>query len=462
MKRLYSFILFLSLLCMLSRAISISSRSSLARLLLKKASQNPCPSETEVSNPPEGCIWLFEDYSKRFEICEDAPDFRQYNFDKLPISIQLNSNTNIALYSEYNYTGEFRVYNVSGSYKLLDFLCMASSAKFIINQDNTNADCLSLYSSPPEGCVWLFEDYYKRFEVCEDTPDFRSYNFDKLPISIQLNPNTKIALYSDYNYAGESKVFSTSGSFQLLDFLCMASSLKFIYSYTIRGYIKNGVTNEIFSSSDLQAVSIVFTNVNTGQSYPAEINSNSTYVVHLTEKGLYQRNSSMTNKINTGTTIDIASSSDESTSENTVYFSDVIRGWRAILSWNTAQDLDTHMYLPDNTHVYWRKKNSTDGCVKLDIDDQTGKGPETLTIDFLASSAPKSGSYKYFVRSYSNLPLNTSEAKVVVYHGDTQIGEYRPPLENPNINWYVFRVEYNASSGTDEYFEVNRYQANLS
>lgn len=312
--------------------------------------------------------------------------------------------------------------------------------------------------SPASGCVWLFEDYVTKVEVCEDNPDLRGVEFDKRPLSIQLGEDTTVTLFSDYNYSGETRVFNTSGSYQLLDFLCQTSSVKFPskITYTVRGYIKNALTNAVFSADDLQSVSVTFTDSN-GVSYSATINTeNSTYVVQLPALGTYTRNGTMTDKVPAGTSIDVTGNSDESVSKNTIFFAEVINGWRAVLSWNTVQDLDTYVYLPDKTKVWYRKKVSTDATVKLDIDDRTGTGPETTT--FYLDSAQ--GSYKYFINSYSRLPLNTSEAKVVVYHGAYQIAELTPPTGPSKTYWYVFRID--ANNGSEEYVEANSYSATIS
>lgn len=312
-------------------------------------------------------------------------------------------------------------------------------------------------SGPAEGCVWLFEDYVTKVEVCDDTPNLGVLSFDKLPLSIQLGENTKVTLFSDYNYAGGSRVFNTSGSYQLLDFLCQTSSVLFHHKeiYTIRGYIKNALTGKVFSSSDVSSgsITVIFTDSN-GNQYPATIiPSNSTYYVELPALGTYSRNGTMTGKVATGTTISVAGSTDETTSANTVYFSEIIKGWRAVLSWNTVTDMDTFVLNPQNVKVWYRKK--TDGSVvTLDVDDRTGAGPETLTFNFDSSS---SGSYKYYINNYRNLlPLNATESKVVVYHGAYQIAEITPPQgQTPLAYWYVFRID--ANKGTEEYVEQNTY-----
>lgn len=313
-------------------------------------------------------------------------------------------------------------------------------------------------STPSKGCVWLYKDFATKVEVCDNTPSLATLNFDKLPLAIRLGNDTKVTLFSNYNYSGNSRVYNTSGRYQLLDFLCQTSSVFFKNkeTYTIRGYIKNALTGKVFASSDLGSVSINFTD-STGAKFPATIiASNSTYYVQLPSLGKYSRNGTMTGKVPTGTTIDVTASSDESAAVNTVYFSEVVKGWRAVLSWNTKQDLDTFVITPSNSQVWY--KNKTDGgAITLDVDDRTGAGPETLTFNFSSTS---SGSYRYYINSFSKLPLNTSESKVVVYHGSYQIAELTPPSGTALTYWYVFRID--ANKGTEQYVEINKYVSSLS
>lgn len=310
---------------------------------------------------------------------------------------------------------------------------------------------------PAEGCVWLFQDYATKIEVCDDTPDLGALSFDKLPRTIQLGEDTKVTLYSDYNYAGGAREFNASGSYLLTGFLCKTSSVLFHRKvvYTIRGYVKNAMTGKLFASSELGSVSIIFTD-SSGVQYPATINAeNSTYVVVLPAVGEYLRNGTMTDKVPTGTKINVEGSSDETSNSNTVIFSEVTTGWRAVLTWNTAQDLDTIVVTPKPLKIWWRKK--TDGTVTLDVDDRYGPGPETLTLNL---GATNSGAYKYYIDSWSNKPLNSSEAKVVLYHGSYQIAELTPPTDQVALEyWYVFKIT--ANKGTEEYTEVNQYTNTL-
>ncbi len=75
-----------------------------------------------------------------------------------------------------------------------------------------------------------------------------------------------------------------------------------------------------------------------------------------------------------------------------------------VLSWGaTPRDLDSHLVTPSingtSYHVYYSSKGSDTGApfAKLDVDDTTGYGPETLTIYQIFS-----GTYKYYVYNFAN------------------------------------------------------------
>lgn len=320
--------------------------------------------------------------------------------------------------------------------------------------------------APAEGCLWLFTDYVTYIQVCANNPDLRTVSFDKLPLAVQVGPNTNASLYDNYNYQGNTRFFGTPGYYQLLDFLCSTSSVGVksnrvvIVNYNIRGYIKNALTNLVFSSDQISGghVSVIFTS-SSGQNYSSTINAaNSTYSIQL-PPGNYTRWAIMDSMVQATTSITVvANDSLETVAQNSVLFSTVITGWRAVLSWNTVQDLDTYVLTPSGDKVWYNKKTSTDGSVNLDIDNRNGSGPETLTFNFTKTSA---GTYKYFVNSYTKLPLEQSQSKVVLYHGNGQVAEVQPPPAPSKTYWAVFQISV-VANGAQTYSLINQYQDALS
>ncbi|MFZ1397799.1 MAG: carboxypeptidase regulatory-like domain-containing protein, partial [Candidatus Promineifilaceae bacterium] len=80
---------------------------------------------------------------------------------------------------------------------------------------------------------------------------------------------------------------------------------------------------------------------------------------------------------------------------------------RIVLTWGAnPADLDSHLYLPDNTDIYYNNKGGF-----LDVDDTDSFGPETITIPQRVD-----GTYSYAVYDYDRTgQLPTSEAVVRVY-----------------------------------------------
>ncbi|CAF4911185.1 unnamed protein product, partial [Rotaria sp. Silwood2] len=52
-----------------------------------------------------------------------------------------------------------------------------------------------------------------------------------------------------------------------------------------------------------------------------------------------------------------------------------------VLKWDALPaDLDSHMFASNGTHVYYQNKAA--GTMSLDCDVTSGKGPETITVNF--------------------------------------------------------------------------------
>lgn len=332
-----------------------------------------------------------------------------------------------------------------------------TSSLFTFEQDY----CLN--SEPAEGCVWLFTNYNTKIEVCANNPDLRTVSFDKVALAVQVGPMTNVTLYDSYNYQGSTEFHGTAGYYQLWDFLCQTSSVGVIsnriINYNIRGYIKSALTNTAFTSDQITAghVQVIFTS-SAGKNFNATINpANSKYSISL-PSGTYIRWAVMDGMVQAHTQITLGSADSlEKVNENTILFAPVFNGWRAVLSWKTAQDLDSYALTPKGEKIWYRKKASNDGSVTLDLDNRVGSGPETLTFNFTKTSA---GTYKYFVNSYSKKPLDKSQSTVVVYHGNGQVAEITPS-GNPKTYWYVFKIDV-VANGAQTFSLVNQYKDTLA
>lgn len=132
--------------------------------------------------------------------------------------------------------------------------------------------------------------------------------------------------------------------------------------------------------------------------------------------------------------------------------------YRIVLTWGEDPwDLDSHLSGPrneegDRFHVYFSNRSATasteDGNVtvaKLDHDDISSYGPETITLIKLSND----GVYHYAVHDYSNKysseskALSMSGAKIVVYHGNSVIATFNVPINKVGTVWNVFDIQGN-------------------
>ncbi|MBM7116224.1 tetratricopeptide repeat protein [Archangium primigenium] len=128
-------------------------------------------------------------------------------------------------------------------------------------------------------------------------------------------------------------------------------------------------------------------------------------------------------------------------------------GMRIVLNWGaTPADLDSHLVHP-STHVFF--SNQGGDLARLDVDDTTGFGPETITLD-----KKKPGvKYLYAVHNYSEAAAtgskslaDISKAKVFVYVGSSLVRTFTPPPGRAGNTWVVFAIGENG-----EFSDLNQF-----
>jgi len=113
---------------------------------------------------------------------------------------------------------------------------------------------------------------------------------------------------------------------------------------------------------------------------------------------------------------------------------------RVVLSWGeNPRDLDSHLVRKTNGsqdyHIYFRNKTPSNADANLDTDEQSGYGPETVTINSINTSSI----YTYYVHKYTGSSnLANSGAKLEVYFGDQSRTFYVPNEEGRY--WKVFEI----------------------
>jgi hypothetical protein len=121
--------------------------------------------------------------------------------------------------------------------------------------------------------------------------------------------------------------------------------------------------------------------------------------------------------------------------------------FRFVLDWGeNPADLDIHLEKEGGYHIsYWNMRTLADGSAKLDRDDKSGYGPETITI----ARSESSGRYSVYIIDYTNrskpdsAALNRSGATIRVYHNNQLLDSFSVPTEGLGARWNVCEIVKN-------------------
>jgi hypothetical protein len=107
---------------------------------------------------------------------------------------------------------------------------------------------------------------------------------------------------------------------------------------------------------------------------------------------------------------------------------------RIVLTWGCEpEDLDLHLLTPGNDHVFFEDEAPEGAGARLEVDDSTGYGPETITI---TERLP--GAYTFFVYNFSGYPeITSSKAVVRVFYIDGLLKTYNIPTEGEGRYWEI-------------------------
>ncbi len=123
--------------------------------------------------------------------------------------------------------------------------------------------------------------------------------------------------------------------------------------------------------------------------------------------------------------------------------------YRIVLTWGTTpRDLDSHLWVGDDYHVYYSTPGSSSSppYAELDRDHTDGEGPETITIHQLT------GPYKYAVHNFTGTPsLTASNAIVRVYTGSQLVRTFTVPTSGSGLWWYVFDMSPSGAITSRDY-----------
>ena len=142
---------------------------------------------------------------------------------------------------------------------------------------------------------------------------------------------------------------------------------------------------------------------------------------------------------------------EESAEGGNYYISPIMNDdtYRAVLTWDKECDLDAHLSVTahDNTEKinYYKsdiKDENGDVLASLDVDNETGDGPETITFN-----ADKNSLWRFSVCSYSALKENSklslfeAKPKITLYQGNKLVGTYTLDIETADNVWCVFEIK---------------------
>ena len=117
---------------------------------------------------------------------------------------------------------------------------------------------------------------------------------------------------------------------------------------------------------------------------------------------------------------------------------------RIVLTWgNAPTDLDAHLFanLASGSTFHASYLNIAGLNVRLDVDDTSSFGPETVTIQTLLP-----GHYSYGVNDYSSRGdtpgrISSSAARVQIYEDQTLLSDFQPTNSGQEKSWHVFDVD---------------------
>ncbi|PRP83396.1 carbohydrate binding protein [Planoprotostelium fungivorum] len=205
--------------------------------------------------------------------------------------------------------------------------------------------------------------------------------------------------------------------------------------YDVSGYVKNAINNQPIAGAYVTAVEAEMTVKTDSQGlYMQTALTAGNVTLSASADGFYNASS----LLSLNSTIQAGTNADFSLSPLLVQ-----QGYRIVLTWGaTPSDLDSHLITPFG-EIYFNSKGVIYGnfTATLDVDDRSGYGPETITIQ-----NAQGYTLKYYVLNYSRSPaIGTSTAKVVLYGKAGVIKTYLVPPNLMDLNWYVFTINADGS-----------------
>ena len=261
--------------------------------------------------------------------------------------------------------------------------------------------------------------------------------------------------YSNLGYVDETQSATLATENQTLT----VGKLRMLYDNCSSTGNVSGTISDAVSGDNVATVAISFRrglNTTSGTAYATDsTNVSGAYSINNVPKGWYTAQTSKSGYSNS--IFNVVSCGNVSSQDSAISTTLSSTAMRIITSWptgSTANDLDSHISIPDNSsgtyHLYFDVDTGGSGRgddyyvygagdnTTLDRDDEDGApGAETITITHV-----KSGNYSFSVHDFTNRASNSiskiasSGATVTVYYNNTTT-TYNAPSA-PGTLWEVF------------------------
>lgn len=222
----------------------------------------------------------------------------------------------------------------------------------------------------------------------------------------------------------------------------------------VHGVTKNAINNVIIPNAKIE---FSLSENNANPEYTVTSGTDGKYEINIPQ-GLYYAKATATGFSPLDTTLDIQTVTDQ---QKDFVLSPYLDGKaaRMVLTWGSSpSDMDSHLRVPklgdpnSFDEVSYRDKAPAGADARLDVDDKSGYGPETITVD---SMHP--GVYCYTVSRYSSTPKTYTGAKVKLYLSDGSTKEFQVEDAGSSSDmkfWVVFKID--TTSGQTNVQTINK------
>lgn len=164
-------------------------------------------------------------------------------------------------------------------------------------------------------------------------------------------------------------------------------------------------------------------------------------------------------------TVNIVASASTAFNASLVPQANIGTGVAFVLNWGAEpRDLDSHLVGPTTAggrfHCYYAASNPVP-YARLDVDDTSGFGPETISIGQV-SGAFIPGVYNYYIHQFSGSgDFSSSGAVVTVFSQGSQVAQFRATSATGAMTrlWSVVTVNLTASGAGSTFVPVQQFVA---